>query len=167
MCVSYRNKSQASGYDPLFCYKGKPWRLFKETLSSGLIVQLTWVSSEHTYVICNNVVGPKSLKNTVPTTAKGEGTGSRPTVRHKSRLHQNCLGLVETQLQGSSAEAADAMGAEWKLESLCDCLVQTQPTCTSSKELTWVQPDRTGEAERQPWANARSSIHISSLSAVS
>ena len=136
MCVSYRNKSQASGYDPLLCYKGKPWRLFKDALSSGLIVQLTWVSSEHTCVICNNVIGPQSLKNTVPTTAKGEGTGARPTVRHKSCLHQNCLVLVETQLQGPSAEAADTVGAGWKLESSRDCPVQTQPTCTSSKELT-------------------------------
>lgn len=70
-------------YDPLFCYKRKPWRLFKETLSSGLMVQLTQVSSEHTCVICNSVMGPKSLKNTVPTTANGEGTGARPTVRHR------------------------------------------------------------------------------------
>lgn len=81
-------------------------------------------------------MGPKSLKNTVSTTANGEGTGARPTVRHKSRLHQNCLGLGETQLQGPSAEGADAVGAGWKLERLCYCPGQRQPTCTSSKELT-------------------------------
>lgn len=41
-----------------------------------------------------------------------------------------------------------------------------QPTCRSSEELTWIQPARTEEAERQSWANTCPSMHITSLSCV-